>query len=389
MGSASETLGGPAPRVPVEPGAESPPYLKLEPSTSEDVVTPTGRLMCKRLGCGSVWCGCGCGMHKGLLLRDALKRELESFQSPFFVTCTVDPEMFPEGPEGALKWVQEGGVLSEFVRSLRRGGHLLDTRYVWVLEFQEDSGFPHWHLIFDALRVPFSELCESWAAAGWAGKRGRERWGPRPRYEGKGQRPVFGSVQFRVKGREELGRLCHYLTKYVTKMPVAGWPEWITKTTRQLRRWSTSRDFWRSGPPPHAPKKVTEWSKLRGKYFDKDEVWEEDDEFLRRIGKREKTSIGDRLESCGKGSVVLEEVRVVPVDATPERVAWRYVGMIAEPVWMDPEEESPTFKLLDEVSPTSFVVNDKRGRDLLYALAGREDLTDGIYGCSGSVVRRL
>lgn len=331
--------------------------------------------MVKRLGCGSVWCGCGCGMAKGLALRDALKVELESFTSPYFITTTIDPDLFPEGPESALRWVQEGGVISEFVRSLRRRGHLLDGRYVSVMEFQE-NGWPHWHLIFDAEFVPFDEIAVAWAQAGWSGRAGVQRWGKRPEFK-IGQRPVFGSVSFRKRGRESLGAICHYLTKYVTKMPVEGWPEWVLRSRRQLRRWSTSRDFWRvSAPPRPTAKLVTEFSKLREKYFDASEEWAEDDDFLRKIGKSKRT-IGERLIECGEGSVVLEEVNVIESGASGPVPKWRWVGMVKAPVWRDPHlGDASTFKVLESADRTSFVVADPHGVGLVKLLCGLIDAPD-------------
>jgi hypothetical protein len=341
--------------------AAASPYLESKRTTSEELeVTgvPTGRVRCKRVGCGCVWCSKGCGLRKGLALRDCLKRELESFKSPYFVTLTIDRERFPGGPEEAMEWVQSGGVISEFVRILRRGGFLLDSRYFQCSEFQDDGGWPHWHLVFDAEFVPFFDICDAWAAAGWSGRAGRERWGERPISE-RGGRPVFGSVSFRVKGKSELGRICHYLTKYLTKMPAAGWPAWVQTTSRQLRRWSTSRDFWRASPPPVSGKKVTEFSKLRGKYFDPNEEWEEDDQFLRKIGKTKK-SIAQRLDSCGSTSVLLDEVELPPGPGeTKSRIAWRYAGMISSDVWADPRSAAPTFSQVVEMDERSFVVDEQ------------------------------
>jgi hypothetical protein len=313
-------------------------------------------------------------MAKGLALRDALRRELESFQSPYFVTLTVNRDLFPDGPEGAMTWVSENGAISEFVRLLRRGGHLLDVRYVSVLEFQMENGegWPHWHLIFDAEFVPFDLICEAWAAAGWAGRAGLTRWGFRPPFEGKGQKPVFGGVRFRIKGKGELGKICHYLTKYVTQMPREGWPVWVLKTVKQLRRWSTSRDFWRVSAPPRAASAVTEWSKLRGKFYDPDEEWHEDGEWLVKIGKI-KRSIGERVDSCGDGSVVLEEVIVSPADGSPDVLKWRWVGMVKADVWRDPDLDDPTFKLLDDLGYRWFVVSDPEGVRLLRSLVGDKD----------------
>jgi hypothetical protein len=188
---------------------------------------------------------------------------------------------------------------------------------------------------------------------------------------------VFGSVKFRVRGRGELGRLVHYLTKYVTKVPAGGWPEWVLSTTRQLRRWSTSRNFWRIAPPPRAGGvKVTPFSKLKQKYFDPDDEWIADDEFLVMIGKAPKRSIRHRLESCGSCSVVLEEVEIKG-DATNNfapRLKWQWVGMIAAPVWRDPAEKEPVFKGLDELGSRFFVVADPHSGDLLRHLAGKLSL---------------
>jgi hypothetical protein len=316
-------------------------------------------------------------MHLGLSLAESLRVELESFQSPYFVTLTLDPKLF-EGPEDAVRWIQKHGVISEFVRMLRRKGYLLDDRYFACWEFQA-NGWPHWHLVFDASFIPFAAICEAWSAAGWAGTDGRKRWGQRPEFGGKGTAPVFGSVRFRIKGRECLGALCHYLTKYVTKMPEGGWPAWLGRSLVHIRRWSTSREFWRNAPPPRPARKVTEWAKLRGKYFDPDEEWVEDEEFLRKIGKVIRT-IAQRCDACGDKSVVLEEGVVVgeveggggigAAGAAAPRLRWRWVGLINGAVWNDPRESSPTFKLLDEVERSSFVVSDVRGCELLRSLAG-------------------
>jgi hypothetical protein len=315
-------------------------------------------------------------MFKALQLRDALKVELESFASPFFTTLTINQDRF-SSPEEALEWIQTNGTISEFVRSVRRRGHLLDGRYFVCLEFQE-NGWPHWHLVFDAARIPFDDLVDAWTGAGWAGRKGVERWGPRPRYQGKGQKPAFGGVRFRQQGRSELGAICHYLTKYLTKIPDLITLQWVRDRT-SVRRWSTSRDFWRHARPPRGGQKVTEFSKLRDKYFDPDENWEEDDEFLRKIGRSKKT-IGERLDSCGSCSVVLEEVRIDRVvDGSPAPyTSWRYVGMIKAPVWEDPHLEAreggqavSTFKRFVHVERTSFVVDDPHEVGLLRYLAGQ------------------
>jgi hypothetical protein len=240
------------------------------------------------------------------------------------------------------------------------------------MEFQE-NGWAHWHLIFDAAFVHFDVLCDAWAKAGWGGRAGVERWGVRPKYVGKGQKPVFGSVNFQLRGRESLGAMCHYLTKYVTKMPAGGWPGWLGRFNGQLRRWSTSRNFWRNTPAPRAASKVTEWSKLRGKYFDPAEEWDENDELLRKYKKTRKT-ISERIEGCGDSSVVLEEV-VVPAAQAGQlaTVRWRFLGMIKEPIWNDPREKTPTFRVLDDVDKSSFVVADAHGVALLRSLVGAQD----------------
>jgi hypothetical protein len=146
-----------------------------------------------------------------------------------------------------------------------------------------------------------------------------------------------------------------------------------------LRRWSTSRDFWRTAKPPRdLGNKVTQFSKLRGKYFDPDEEWVADDEFLVMIGKAQKRSIRHRLESCGSGSVVLEEVVVAGDEGTAfkPRLKWQWVGMISAPVWDDPQLSEPVFKVLDECGSRFFVVADRHSGDLLRHLAGKLHILD-------------
>jgi hypothetical protein len=117
---------------------------------------------------------------------------------------------------------------------------------------------------------------------------------------------------------------------------------------------------------------VTEFSRLRDKYFDADEEWVEDDAFLRKIG-RTRQSIGHRCEGCGEKSVVLEEVAVQDASARGGVVwRWRFVGLIAGSVWRDPDLPEPTFRRLDERDRTSFVVLDADGGALLRSLARGE-----------------
>ncbi len=316
------------------PPAAAAAYLEKEVSTWEvGRERLTGLVKLKKCGCGSVWCGDGCGVVQGLRVRDRLRAELEKFRCPMQLVVTVDRELFPDGPESAFRWVQEVNALSEFVKRLRRGGWLHNGKYFRVLEFQmktSPDGWPHWHIVVDSFFIPFFEIAESWAVAGWGGKRGVLRWGQRPKTV-IGSRPVFGSVRFTDKG--SVSRIVNYLTSYLVKQPVGGLPEWVLDTQLQLRRWSTSRGFW-SGEPSSGS-----FSDLREKYAEAGD-WDDGGGVLKAVERveRSRCRLRYRLASCGERTAVLVQTRVELVEEGHRLVRWRFVGLVAAPVWKNPLE---------------------------------------------------
>jgi hypothetical protein len=280
-------------------------------------------------------------MQQGLRVRDRLRAELESFRCPMQLVVTIDRALFPDGPESAYRWVQETHALSEFVKRLRRGGWLHNGKYFRVLEFQmkkSPDGWPHWHVVVDSGFIPFWEIADAWAAAGWGGKLGLARWGPRPKTViGNGSRPVFGGVWFTQKG--SVSRIIKYLTSYLVKQPAAGLPEWVLDTRLQLRRWSASHGFWSSSSP--AP---VSFSDLRGKYVEDGEEWGDGDGVLQPVDRveRSRCSLRHRLASCGEKTAVLVQTRVKVGADGFGLDRWRFVGLIPAPVWKTPLETGCT-----------------------------------------------
>jgi hypothetical protein len=329
------------------------PYLEIEVTTWEQGVEKeevekeevekeklTGLVKLKKCGCGSVWCGEGCGMQQGLRVRDRLRDELANFRCPYQVVVTVDRALFPDGPESAYRWVQETHALSEFVKRLRRGGWLYNGKYFRALEFQMKhcrEGWPHWHIVVDSFYIPFFEIADAWAAAGWGGKLGVARWGPRPKTIIGGSRPVFGGVRFTDKG--SVRRIVRYLTSYLVKQPKEGLPEWLMDTRLQMRRWSVSRGFW--SPSSSAP---LSFSDLREKYVEDGESWGDGDGVLLPVERveRSRCTLRHRLASCGEKTAVLVQT-LIKVEADGfGLVRWRFAGLIPAPVWKTPLETGCT-----------------------------------------------
>lgn len=225
-----------------------------------------------------------------------LLSRLRDFKCPFMVTLTVDPTLFPAGPGAAYDYLRKNRCLAEFVRALRKvsdddtraadGDRLLRMHsggYFCALEWQKkkNGGWPHFHLLIDASFVDFNLMCRLWGKF-------------RPPAAGPvlGDRPAFGSVHFtrdalRVKG--DRVRAAKYATKYLSKTPEDGFPDWVLNRHR-VRRYSTSYKFW--GDTPARPKR-------------------EEVEFCSKCGEHReectcaKLTIRQRMVKCGQKTALL------------------------------------------------------------------------------------
>ena len=132
---------------------------------------------------------------------------------PRIFTLTVDRKRFA-GPEEAYARIGE----ERFVARLMR---LLGVKWwVAVLEFQDDTGdgWPHWHILLDLAEVGGRlDLKKAWRL--W-----RDSW-------------HLGGLDLgeRKRGFRSTGHAINYITKYLTKYPKAGFPQWVLNRRRLPR----------------------------------------------------------------------------------------------------------------------------------------------------------
>lgn len=182
-------------------------------------------------GCRSRFCP-HCCLPLGIQLKGKLRAELVKFKHPMMLTFTIDPQLF-SSPAEAYRYVTAKRCIAVTIQRLHRWKLLHSDRYFAVIEWQQ-NGWPHWHVLVDADRIPFDKLCEAWNR-NWRGWRQRVALG----------RPGFGSVRFSVDHFDDRERAAGYVTAYLTKHPDHGYPDWVLDSpTRSVHRFQTSRGFW-------------------------------------------------------------------------------------------------------------------------------------------------
>lgn len=194
----------------------------------------------KRCACKCRFCPC-CAPWLGRQLRDRLRARVpEVMADVFTLTLTLDPELF-ESPRAAWDYVRAERLITNLVARLHRAGYLHSRAWFAVVEWQK-NGMPHWHLVLDATYIPFERVTAIWDSyrPSWAGPR-------------VGVRPGLGSCRFTklTKGpaQDRIAHAINYLSKYLTKWPEEGFPDWVLDESR-VRRFSTSRGFWGTPPAP-------------------------------------------------------------------------------------------------------------------------------------------
>lgn len=195
-------------------------------------------------------CGCDCWycprccIAKGYRLRSELIPVLETFRGLMMVTLTIDPELF-ESPKRAYLHVREKRAISRLVGAIDQAGYLFSHRYFCVVEFQQHTEQPHFHLLLDSNFVPKIQIDATWS-----------RFRPKSAGPVKANRPQFGMTRFSMPNFE--GGAVHaarYATKYLVKTPDYGYPGWVMAMGSEMRvpRYSTSRGFWGREPKPANP----------------------------------------------------------------------------------------------------------------------------------------
>jgi len=189
------------------------------------------------------WFCADCSKVKGYNLRAKLIPILETFKGLLLVTFTIDPNLF-SNPKEAYFYVMDKRCISVTTQDLDRWGYLHSRRYFYVLEWQKETQQVHFHVLYDASYIPWQKLLLSWS-----------KHRPNNARPVIGDRPAFGTALY--SKREFKGNSVHaacYVTKYLTKVPENGFPEWVMQMgkDRRIRRYSTSRGFWNNPSKPQS-----------------------------------------------------------------------------------------------------------------------------------------
>lgn len=153
------------------------------------------------------------------------------------LTLTLDPDLF-DSPEAAWRYVREHRCIAVMMQRLDRWGLVKSREFFAVVEWQKKSEMPHWHVLVDASFIDIERVREAWNR-NWKGWQQRIAAG----------RPGFGAVRYSRKrghGFKSAEHAANYASKYITKHPEQGYPEWVMQSgSRAVHRYSASRGFWR------------------------------------------------------------------------------------------------------------------------------------------------
>lgn len=238
--------------------------------------------------CKSLFCE-HCCQWQGRQIRERLAKVVETWQSPFMLTLTIDPTLFDD-PESAHRYVMRKRAISELIRALRDRGYLNGKHYFCVVEWQKKSQMAHYHLLVDANRIPWDVICELW---------NRNR--PADAGPVVGKRPGFGSVRFSKPTFKSSLHAARYATKYLIKHPENGYPDWVLDYEGRIKRYVTSHGFWKS--VEHAEPIERTQSESQPECETEAEV---PNEPMQKVRLR---SVRERLERCCKEAVLIRVIR--------------------------------------------------------------------------------
>jgi len=256
------------------------------------------------VGCRSWFCP-NCCTGRGLALRKRLLAVLATFKGLTTWTFTIDPTLFPS-PEAAYLYVREKRCIAVLMRTLKNKKLLHSGRFFYVVEWQEKTKMAHFHVLMDASFIEFDTVKEIWNSF-------------RPDEAGpvQGDRPAFGSIRFTKGDFRDHRHAAYYACAYLIKFPKEGYPDWVLDMTacsgkRQVHRYSTSRGFWPKVDAQedlHEQDDITAEEEIEYAESEEDpdeELPEDTDGESEVIEKDEPKTIRQRLERCGKKSVVLQ-----------------------------------------------------------------------------------
>ncbi len=196
--------------------------------TEEQQHELTFRVEACRCACRSWFCD-RCSIRMGLSVRTALELFMgASGWVPFMITLTCNPAWF-QSPADAYFFCRKltGKFVHELVRRSQRVGSGVKLRSAdYFVGFElHKSGWPHWHVIVDATFIDIEVLRHVWNSLG--------------RRHGK---DGIGHVYFtEKKAHWTVEMAIAYVAKYLTDRPEGGWPEWIMRSIKRIRRFSSSQ----------------------------------------------------------------------------------------------------------------------------------------------------
>jgi hypothetical protein len=175
---------------------------------------------------------------------------LATFTNILMFTLTIDPQLFGS-PREAYQYLRENRCISEIMRLIRDSRHpgirIHSTRYVYVLEFQE-NGYPHYHVLLDASWIPVDELLRIWST-----------FRPRPAGPVADGHPPFGWVFVKKHPYETTAspQAIRDALNYVTEAQPESIPNWVldmgTDDSRVAMH-GTSRNFFPKIPGQDEPR---------------------------------------------------------------------------------------------------------------------------------------
>jgi hypothetical protein len=290
-------------------------------------------------------------------IRKRLLPVVKQWASVMMLTLTIDPKLFGS-PEEAFRYVKEHRCVPRLIRRLASAGFLNSKQFFAVIEWQK-NGMPHFHVLVEAEFVPHKELAKAWgrfrpkSASKWEGTYEEDQL--------KGMAPEFGHVRFsrkRSHGGKQFASPEHaanYATKYLTKHPEEGYPDWVLDFEGQIKRFSTSHGLLK--PQGETTASNNEQEKEQPKrepmhagtcFCDECRQGRADEERRRR---RPNRTIRERLHDCST-QTVLRRVIFHKGEKGPQRIGCEF-DRILPLTWdkvremFDQPDEVPKFFLSD------------------------------------------
>lgn len=284
--------------------------VSLESTANSRGSTPDIRIRAKRCRCN--FCS-KCGPANGRAVERKLRLAVKGFVAVQMWTLTIAPWLF-ESPEEMLEYVSAKKCVAELMRTLRDQNLLLSDRYFYTIEFHK-SGFIHFHLLLDAKFIKHSIVQERW-----------DKFRPKDAVHTEGQRFGFGIVRFSPRDNQKFKRrpevAVGYVTKYLTKHPKEGYPDWVHQSRKRIVRYRKSRDLFAPQIPEPKPAKLGE--------DPKSEVLEPGDGvttcsgvetcFCPKCRRLDVLTIGEKVARCGQQS---NAFNAYPIDDEAERLEFR------------------------------------------------------------------